>query len=162
MTSPASVLETVQMFDSITAANLPDGDRFAAYVNGDWANCAQVRERFPAARVFGIDVLGDSWPTARILDFEHGDVTDKVTLRNFVERRNAYRPRTATVYCDRSNLGTVEGWLEGLWHDLWISTLDGTILTGQRTASGNLIVATQYRGGPDDPYDISDTLKSWT
>ena len=149
-------------YDSVTLAHLPEGGgRYFGYVNGKWANYTAVKARFPHALVMGIDVNGTAPGAARIVDYEKGDVQTAGTLRSFVQAREKYRPHSATVYCDRANLDAVEAALAGLWHVLWVSTLDGTDLTGTRTAKGNLIVATQYHGGPDAPYDTSTVLASW-
>lgn len=154
--------QIVTMYDSTDVAALPDGDRYMAYVNGRYANHAQVQARFPKARVFGIDVLGYAWLEARILDYEPEDVQDAPTLRRFVTGREAYKPHTATIYVDRAELvPDVEDVLGDLWHVLLIATLDGTDLTGQRTEAGNLIVGTQLRGGGTAAFDTSTTLASW-
>jgi hypothetical protein len=149
-------------YDAVTVGSLPDGaPRYFAYVNGLYANYGAVCDRFPGALVMGIDVLGTAWEQAAIVDWEQGDVQKAPTLRTFVAGRNEFRPHSAAVYCNRSSIDTVEDILNGLWHVLFVSTLDGTDLTGTRTAKGNLIVATQYHGGPDAPYDTSTVLASW-
>jgi len=156
--------QIIDMYDSTDAAMLPaDGQRFAGYVNGRYANVPAIRARFPKARVFGIDVLGDAWTSARVADWEPGNFggQDPARLRDFIARREEYKPHTATLYCDRFDLPKAEEILAGLWHVVWISTLDGTDMTGQRTAAGNLIVATQVRGGMHADYDTSATLASW-
>jgi hypothetical protein len=155
--------QIVTMYDATDVAALPAGAaRYAAYVNGRYANYDQVRARFPQARTYGIDVLGTAPLLARIVDYEPEDVQDADTLRRFVTEREAYRAHTATVYVDRAELvPDVEDKLEGLWHVIWLATLDGTDLTGQRTAAGTLIVGTQLRGGGAAAYDTSTTLASW-
>jgi hypothetical protein len=150
------------MYDAVTVADLPPGGvKYAAYVNGEFANKPAVVKRFPKARVFGIDVFGNAWTEASIFDWEKFDIQDATTLRRAVVGRNTFRPGTACVYCDRDNLPTVEDILFNIWHVLWISTLDGTDLTGGRTPDGNLIVATQIRGGITAGFDSSNTLVSW-
>ena len=154
--------ETELAYDSVTPGNLPEGSgRYFGYVNGKFANYIAVKSRFPHALVMGIDVNGTEPLAARIVDYEKGDVQAAGTLRSFVEAREKYRPHSATVYCDRANLDAVEDELEGLWHVLWVSTLDGTKLAGTRTPKGNLIVATQYAGGETALFDTSETLASW-
>lgn len=149
-------------YDSVTLAHLPEGGgRYFGYVNGKWANYTAVKARFPDALVMGIDVNGTAPTAARIVDYEKGDVQSLGTLRSFVEEREKYRPHSATVYCDRANLDAVEADLAGLWHVLWVSTLDGTKLAGTRTARGNLIVATQYAGGETALFDTTEALASW-
>ena len=73
--------------------------------------------RFPAARVFGIDVLGDSWGAAAILDYEPGNACySPEKLRAWCVAREKFRPYTAVVYCDRSDLEGAERALAGVWH----------------------------------------------
>jgi hypothetical protein len=152
----------VNMYDSTEVANLPaHGSKYAGYVNGDFKNHDAIQERFPLARVFGIDVFGSDWLKAAIVDFEKFDVQDKATLRKFIVNRNKFRKDTAVVYTDRDNLNTVEEFTAGLENSYWIATLDGTNMTGLRTASGKLIVATQIAGGVNAPFDVSTTLISW-
>jgi len=151
------------MYDAVTVSNLPPGGvKYAGYVNGKYVNHSAIQARFPKARVFGIDVLGTGWQSASIFDWEKFDIQSAEVLRNAVSNRNAFRPNTACVYCDRDNLDTVEEILDGLWRVYWISTLDGTDLTGQTVASGSLIVATQIKGGIHAAFDTSNTLVSWS
>ena len=151
------------MYDAVTVANLPPGGvKYAGYVNGKFANHAAIQARFPKARVFGIDVLGNGFQDASIVDWENLDVQSPTVLRRFVVARNAFRSATACVYCNRSSLTNVEEILDGLWHVNWVSTLDGTDLTGGQTMSGSLIVATQIKGGIQAAFDTSNTLVSWS
>jgi hypothetical protein len=154
----------VLMYDSArNVPSLPSAEAYAAYVNADFAtNKDEVVKRFPKARVFGIDVLGDDWDIASIFDFEPGNaVFDPDKLKMAVTRRENFRPHTSVVYCDRDNLAAAEAALSGLWYMVWLSTLDGTIITGQKTANGSLIVATQYKGGETALYDTSQVLEQW-
>src|ERR1700727_3151709 len=140
-----------RMYDAVTVSNLPPGGvKYAGYVNGKYVNHSAIQARFPKARVFGIDVLGTGWQSASIFDWEKFDIQSAEVLRNAVSNRNAFRPNTACVYCDRDNLDTVE------------EILDGTDLTGQTVASGSLIVATQIKGGIHAAFDTSNTLVSWS
>jgi hypothetical protein len=153
----------VPMYDAVTVGNLPPGaTKYAGYVNGSFANHAAIVKRFPSARVFGIDVLGTAWEEASIFDWEKFDIQSGTVLHRAVVNRNKFRPHTACVYTDRANLDNVETILKNTWHLLWIATLDGTDLTGQHTATGSLIVATQVRGGIHAPFDTSNTLATWT
>lgn len=63
------------MFDSVTVANLPAGSGFAyaGYVDGRFANLAEIRDRFPGARVLSIAV--NAAHDADCLDIEQGDAT---------------------------------------------------------------------------------------
>ena len=123
------------MYDSVDAGKLPDGEAYAAYVNGDYANYSQVRARFPKARVFGIDVIGTGWQNASILDYEPGNpcyTTDR--LIEFAVGREDFRPHTTCIYCNRDDLPKVEDTLTETWHVIFLATLDGTRLAGTRTA----------------------------
>lgn len=150
------------MYDAVTVASLPQGGtKYAGYVNGDFKNHDAMVKRFPKARVFGIDISGVAFEEASIFDWEKFDIQSATVLRRAVQARNQFRPHTACVYSDRDQLDDVERILQGIWHINWISTLDGTDLTGQHTSSGSLIVATQIRGGVHAPFDTSNTLVSW-
>jgi len=152
------------MYDSASnVESLPVGEAYAGYINDRFAdNKESIVKRFPRARVFGIDVIGDGWDEASIFDYEEGNpIFDPDKLHNAVAHRENFRPHTSVVYCDRANLDSVEAACASLWHMLWISTLDGTILTGQKSASGTLIVATQYKGGVNALFDTSRVLDQW-
>jgi hypothetical protein len=155
----------VPMYDGTDAAMLPAGTvKAAGYVNGQWPSRGAIQARFPQARVAGIDVHGDSWMTASVIDWEHGDVQDAATLRAFITNRNSFEPETACIYVEHASVDEVEDYAAGLWHVLWVANWgpDGSLgqsLTGTRTAAGNLIVATQLQNTPG--YDMSDTLASW-
>lgn len=65
---------TQLMYDSITANNLPvGGTAYAAYINGNYANVAEVAVRFPGVPLESIDVLNQGIGT--VLDVETGDAT---------------------------------------------------------------------------------------
>jgi hypothetical protein len=156
------------MYDSVHTDKLPaNGRSFMAYSNGRFVNLDAVRARFPfpKARVFGIDVLGNNWAEASILDYETGNLHNPGGLLNWARNREAFRPHTSVIYCDRTDLNAVEHTLgngnNGVWHMLLIATLDGTNLTGQRTQAGNLVVGTQLRGGVLADYDTSVVISEW-
>lgn len=156
-------MQTIKMYDAADHTKLPgDAGVYAAYVNGEFANYRNVSAQFPRAKVFGIDVIGDAYLAASILDWETGNPCfTQEKLKEFVTGRETFMPHTACVYCDESNLPVAEAALKGLWHVIWLTTLDGRILTGKRTASGNLIVATQYAGGMTAPFDTSAVMEDW-
>lgn len=63
------------MYDAVTPANLPSGgDLYAGYVDGHYANVAQIQARFPDAKVVTITVIGGN-QVADVVDVETGDVT---------------------------------------------------------------------------------------
>lgn len=160
--------ERIVMYDAVDAAALPaHTTKAAGYVNGSMQSYMAISQRFPNARLHGIDTLGTDWLRASILDYESGNTAtyqQPAKVRDFVIRRNDYQPETACVYCDHSDLSEVEDYLAGLWHVNWVANWghDGTpglSLTGTRTAAGNLIVATQLQNRSG--YDVSDSLRSW-
>jgi hypothetical protein len=92
--------ERVTMYDSVNAASLPASTiRAAGYINGDYASHAAIAQRFPRARVFAIDVLGDAWRTASILDYEAGNPAYKnpALVHTFISNRNQVVPETWTT-----------------------------------------------------------------
>lgn len=149
------------MFDATDVNNLPVAGAYAAYVNGEFANWEKAVAKFPRARVFGIDIFGDAWDSASIFDYEEGCIFDPEKLKVAVQNRENFRPFTACVYSDQSNLEVVESTLNGIWHVIWLATLDGTIKTGQKTSTGSLIVGTQYKGGKTANFDTSEVLEAW-
>ena len=60
------------MYDSVDVAQIPDSAMAAAgYVNGRYANIAELRDRFPGARILSIAVTADA--DADCLDIERFD-----------------------------------------------------------------------------------------
>jgi hypothetical protein len=152
------------MYDAVSNLYLPSGaGAYAGYVNGDYADCPAIRKKFPHTRVFGIDVKGTDWENASIFDYEPGCIYSPLTLRYAVYKREQFRPRTSVVYCDRDDLPAITAACTGLWYLVWIATLDGTVMTGERTNGGHLIVGTQIatvnRAGME--FDVSDIEPSW-
>jgi hypothetical protein len=65
---------TVTMFDSTDISQLPSGSpAYAGYVDGAYANAAEIRAKFPQARVLGIAVF--PWDDGDCLDVEATDAT---------------------------------------------------------------------------------------
>jgi hypothetical protein len=160
------MIATEKMYDSVNVESLPTDARvYMGYVNGRFNNRDAVKQRFPRARVFGIDVLGNMWTEATILDFETGNLHNPAGLLRWAKNREAFRPQTTVIYCDRFNLRVVEQTLgnshNGVWHMILLATLDGTDLTGQKTDAGNLIIGTQLFGGLTSSFDTSHVLTSW-
>ncbi len=67
-------MSTILMFDDVLVADLPSADAYAAYIDGIFENLAQLRARFPAARILTIAVK--STDVADCLDIESGDATN--------------------------------------------------------------------------------------
>ncbi len=153
------------MLDSVNTDALPAAPAYAAYVNGEFANWAAVASRFSYCRVLGIDVLGNASTRASILDYEPGDVQSIPNMVQWCQDRNAFRPGTATVYCDRSELAEVDDGLAGKVAQIWLATLDGTDinLVGTLTPHGHLIVGVQAMtvGTGAGAYDVSYVMSSW-
>lgn len=158
-------MTNIFMLDSVNSVALPPAPAYAAYVNGHYANYTTVVNKHPYCRVLGIDVLGTSPHSASILDFEPGDVQSIPNMVQWCRDRNAFRPGTATVYCDRSELPDVDAGLSGQIAQVWLATLDGSgvALVGTLTHHGHLIVGVQARteGSGSGAYDVSYVLASW-
>ena len=87
------------MADSVTAADLPVGyDFYAGYVNGLYANMAQIERRFPDSKVIGISVTVANNGT--VLDVEKGDATPAQAPAWVQMRRQA--GIIPWVYCSES------------------------------------------------------------
>ena len=87
------------MADSVTAADLPAGfDLYAGYVNGLYANMAQIERRFPHSKVIGISVTIANNGT--VLDVETGDATPSQAPSWVAMRRQA--GIIPWVYCSES------------------------------------------------------------
>lgn len=69
-----------------------------------------------------VDVLGNAFKDASILDWERGDVQSPAVLHAWVQARNQYRG-DATVYCARSSVPTVVAALRGEKCNLWVCSL---------------------------------------
>jgi hypothetical protein len=88
-----------RMADSVTAADLPVGyDLYAGYVNGLYANMAQIERRFPNSKVIGISVTIQNNGT--VLDVENGDATP-FQAPSWVEMRRQ-AGIVPWVYCSES------------------------------------------------------------
>lgn len=113
------------MADSVNAADLPAGfDFYAGYVNGLYANMAQIEKRFPNSKVIGISVTVQNNGT--VLDVENGDATPSQAPAWCQMRRNA--GITPWVYCSESvwplveQAFTIQGIAPPLW---WIAAYPG-------------------------------------
>jgi hypothetical protein len=101
----AQILAT--MYDGITPGGLPaDAAAVAGYVNGKYAWRPAAWTRFPRAAKVRIDVKGNAPTLASVIDVERYDATPADAPR-FITVRDAFRPGTATVYCNRVTLPAV-------------------------------------------------------
>lgn len=91
---------TLRMLDSITPANLPAGaDAYLGYVDGKFANYAEVKAKFPHAHILSLAVFPEH--DADGCDCETGDLTP-AQVPSWVNRqirRGAWRP---VVYASAS------------------------------------------------------------
>lgn len=95
------------MFDGITPAGLPThAPAVGGYVNGHYAWKPADWARFPRSAKVRIDVLGTAPTLASVVDVERFDITPANAPR-FITVRDAFRPGTATVYCNRATLPEV-------------------------------------------------------
>lgn len=89
-----------RMADSVNAAGLPAGfDLYAGYVNGRYANMAQIEARFPGAKVIGISVTASA-NNGTVLDVEQFDATPTQAPGWVEMRRKA--GIVPWVYCSES------------------------------------------------------------
>ena len=96
---------TLRMLDSITPANLPPGaDAYAGYVDGRFANAAEMKARFPGARVLTIAVFASS--DAEAADCEPGDMMP-AQLPGWVKRQQARGVARPVVYASISQMPAV-------------------------------------------------------
>lgn len=96
---------TLRMLDSITPGNLPPGaDAYAGYVDGHFANVAQIRARFPGKRVLPIAVFAAD--DAEAADCEPGDMMPS-QLPAWVKRQQARGVHRPVVYASISQMPAV-------------------------------------------------------
>jgi len=156
------------MYDSASWRSIPadpaEGTIIAVYRNGRYAaDPAEVEARFPAAKyvVIWVDVNGTDPETAQALDVERYDAAPADAPGWIRARLAAVKGSLPTIYCDRSTIDAVTaacgaaGLKLGVHWWFWVSTLDGT----RYEADG--VVACQYQGGVDAPYDVSDVYADW-
>lgn len=89
----------ITMFDSVTNSLLPAGFAYAAYVDGKFANTAQIRARFPHASILTIAVFAKD--DADCLDVETGDATP-AQAAGWVTRQLSRGVRRPCLYASAS------------------------------------------------------------
>lgn len=121
--------------DSANLASNPAGvDVAFYYVNGSLgvATQEQAQARHPGKLVLGIDVNGSA-PSAAVRDWETGDKGGSLE-QWVIDHNKASGKKDATVYCNRSTIAEVRqltgSQVLGQDYWLWVSTLDGTLYTG--------------------------------
>jgi hypothetical protein len=152
------------MYDSTTAGDCPaDGDLYAGYVDGEWADYAAMVEAFPG-KVHVRIAVNAFGPVADVLDVESGDATPQQCAGWRGRMRAASKP-LSTYYCNRSNADAVAANLQaaGVSTDeaaLWLAT-GGDPYDGPWEVRGYRIVAVQDRtseqtGGHYDASTVYD------
>lgn len=87
-----------KMYDSVTPANCPtDGDLYAGYIDGRYANLGTFAARFPGRRLISITIWNG---TADVLDVERGDATP-LMVPDWSQRMRSLN-RHPTCYCSLS------------------------------------------------------------
>jgi hypothetical protein len=140
---------TRTMYDSTTAGDCPsDGDLYAGYVDGVFADFGDMVRLHPGKRYVRISVSAFGGP-ADMLDVENEDATPE-QAPGWVNRMRASDVLLPAIYCNRGNEDEVAAALEGAHIPttavvLVVATLDGTE-TGPVTVRGYRVVACQNRG----------------
>lgn len=141
------------MYDAVTVDNMPgNGDLYAGYVDGIYANYAAVVARFPGKIHVPIAVSAGT-DSGIVLDVETGDASPDQAPGWVARRRVAgFDP---TVYCNYSTWGSVIAAFNNAGiaqPHYWIADYDGnpTIYSGA--------VAKQYSTGS---YDTSSVMDHW-
>lgn len=154
------------MYDSASPVAIPDdivrGCLVAGYPDFGWSPDDFERYKAAGATVLRITQHDPpDWQNCSVIDWEPGAVFDAVSLRDFAVRRNAYRPDSATVYCDVANLAAAGRALTGLSYSVWAADWPnhptakeiGQIKAQLRPRAR--LVAIQYRNLPLKDYDES-------
>jgi hypothetical protein len=169
---------TRKMFDSTTTSDLPaHAKMLAGYVDGNFANVDEIRDRFPDATVVTITVIGT--PGAHVCDTEVGNIGIPSTVAWAVNEIEA--GRKPTIYCMASAWPTVKAAVKakGIAGKVsyWIADWDGIAeipagAVAKQYANPKLthhhfdesIVADHWPGvdeDDDDPNDLSDLSRTY-
>lgn len=102
-----ATIEYVTMFDDVTVSSLPSGGSYAyaGYVDGMWPTFADLKVRFPKARLLDMAVFSSGNATG--LDIERGDATVDEAPGWFERQvaRGVYRP---VLYIAASSMKALE------------------------------------------------------
>jgi hypothetical protein len=146
------------MYDSVTPGDLPaDAELVAAYVDGDYANVAEVRFRCPRATIARITVTGRYG--VPVCDCETGDLTPLAAV--LWARTELDSGRLPTIYCNLATWPTVKrlAGVRGLtgrvnyWIADWGLGRPASLLPGA--------VAVQYASDPVSDLDTSIVAGHW-
>ena len=100
---------TLRMLDSITPGNLPPGaDAYLGYVDGRYANAAEVKAKFPGKQVLTIAVF--SVDNAEAADCEPGDMLPSQIV-GWVKRQQARGVHRPVVYASISAMAGIQATL---------------------------------------------------
>jgi hypothetical protein len=146
------------MGDSTNYLAIPADVQIAAFYDDGLYSvaAADVEKRFPSAK-YGwcrIDVSGGA-PQAQVRDWETGDKSGSLE-QWVIDHNEASGKKDAVVYCDRSTIGQVRAGtgsqVLGADYHLWVSTLDGTVVTAGPEHLGSApytypgVIACQVKG----------------
>lgn len=141
-------------YDSAAPHKIPDNAKaIFPYADGLYAAPWQKEmQRFKHAKRRHITVFGNA-EIANIYDIEKGDGRP-YEAPGFIDRWRAIHGETqlATIYCSRSTLFQVLEFTGNRPFHIWLATLDGSAPT---EFAGRKLIAVQYNGGMNAPYDKS-------
>jgi hypothetical protein len=145
---------TRSMYDAVTPSRIPAGATLVAgYVNGQYANIAELKERFPHATVVGIAVSA-GFDGGTVLDVEKGDAAP-AQAPGWVRMRRAAGVEP-TVYCNSSTWPSVRAAFASAGvapPHYWIAHYDGD------PALPAGAVAKQWKNAAG--YDLSTVAAYW-
>lgn len=143
------------MYDAITTTNIPSSATMVAgYIDGYWANVAEVRKVHPHAQVVEIATLAATH-AGHVLDVERGDATPEQAVGWVKARRAA--GADPSVYCNTSTWPAVVAAFDAAKERLphwWAARYD---FVAALDVSGS--VAKQY--ADPGPYDLSIVAAYW-
>lgn len=150
---------TRTMYDSVDWQKIPANAKMVAgYVDGAFAWPAEAWARFPKAAHVRISVIPPGDPKdAGVLDVESG-AASVADAPGFIRDRRQKKKR-AVIYVERSLVADIRKACTGLDYGLWVADWTGK---PHKLADMNKVVAVQWSGGVDVPYDISEVFdRTW-
>jgi hypothetical protein len=146
---------TRRMYDSVQWQKIPaNAQMVAGYVDGAYAWPQRAWARFPHASHVRISVIPPGDPAhAGVLDVETG-AASVADAPPFIRTRHRAGHR-AVIYVQRSLVAEVRRACRGLSFGLWVADWTGE---PHRLADMKDVVAIQWDGGVNKPYDISEVF----
>jgi hypothetical protein len=96
------------MYDDVNVSLIPaDAKYIAAYADGRYQNLAEVKKRFPKARIITIDVRG-SYHNGDVLDVEPGDASNADAPAWFRARKGKTSTAKPMLYTSASNIAALQ------------------------------------------------------